>query len=90
MSNTVIIRHRVADFDTWRAGYDQHAAARAAHGLSGESIHRDLDDASMVTVLATASDVDKVRAFFADPGLREAMGKAGVVSQPDLWLTADA
>jgi hypothetical protein len=88
--STVIIRHRVADFDVWKAAYDTHSTARREHGLADTGLLRDEDDASMVTILLSTDDTARAREFFASDGLRETMQGAGVISQPESWIADDA
>jgi len=88
--STVIIRHRVADYDTWKAAFDEHGSARRDHGLADTGLLRDEDDPSMVTVLMSTDDTARAREFFASDTLREAMQGAGVESQPDMWIANDA
>src|SRR5688500_16359693 len=38
----LLIRHRVADFATWKPVYDAHAPARAAAGLTDVDLLREL------------------------------------------------
>jgi hypothetical protein len=88
--SSIFIRHRVADFDVWKAAFDEHGAARRDHGLVDTGLLRDEDDANMVTVLLSTDDTARAREFFASDSLRETMSRAGVVSQPELWIANDA
>ena len=88
--SSIFIRHRVADFDTWKPAFDEHGSARRDHGLVDTGLLRDEDDANMVTIVMTADDTARARAFFASDDLREAMSGAGVVSQPEMWIANDA
>jgi hypothetical protein len=88
--NSVFIRHRVADFDTWKAAFDEHGAQRREHGLADTSLLRDDDDDSMVTIVMNTDDAARAREFLSSDDLRETMEKAGVVSQPDVWIAHDA
>jgi hypothetical protein len=87
--NTIIIRHGVNDFDNWKAAYDDDAAAREAHGLTQLGVHRDVADPNVVTVALRASDLANAEVFLASDDLRETMQSAGVISQPDVWITTD-
>jgi len=88
--STVIIRHRVADFDAWKPVFDEHGAVRREHGLQDASLLRDEDDPNTVTILLTTDDTAGAREFLSSDNLREAMQNAGVVSEPDLWIANDA
>ena len=88
--NSVFIRHRVADFDTWKVAFDDHGATRRDHGLTDAGLLRDDDDDSMVTIVMNTEDAARAREFLASDDLRETMQKAGVVSQPEVWIAGDA
>jgi hypothetical protein len=88
--STIIIRHRVADFDVWKAAFDEHGSVRRDYGLADTGLLRDEEDAGMVTILLSADDTARAREFLASDSLRETMQGAGVVSQPDVWIANDA
>ena len=88
--SSVFIRHRVADFDAWKVAFDDHGTIRRDHGLADASLLRDEDDASMVTIVLKADDIARARELLASDDLRETMQKAGVVSEPKVWIASDA
>ena len=79
-----ILHHRVADFDTWLAGYDAAGELQKSGGIIGHAANRSLDDPELVTVYHQAESFDTLRAFLADPELKAVMEKAGVVSAPEV------
>jgi hypothetical protein len=88
--STLFVRHRVADFDVWKAAFDEHGTVRRDYGLADTGVLRDEDDANMVTLLLTTDDTARAREFVASDSLREAMEGAGVVSQPEVWVANEA
>lgn len=84
---TLAVRHTVNDFETWKAGFDGHAAGRRHHGATG---YRVLRDGNAVLALIDFPDAASAQAFTTDPGLREAMEEAGVVGTPDVSIWAEA
>jgi heme-degrading monooxygenase HmoA len=79
---TVAVRHRVADYDTWKLGYDDHAVVRKELGCTGDMLLRDSTDPNAVLVLTFWPTAADAQAFATDPRLPEAMQKAGVISEP--------
>ena len=49
-------------------------------------VGRGIDSANRIMVVMKVSDVAKAKAFAADPRLKEAMTKSGVISKPDIEL----
>lgn len=83
---TVAVRHHVADFNTWKTGYDEHGAVRQQKGCTGDMLLRDANDPNDILVLtfwATAADA---QAFATDPRLPDVMQKAGVTSEPRIEI----
>jgi hypothetical protein len=87
---TVFIRHRVADYDAWKAAFDGHGSVRRDYGLVDNGLLRDEDDANMVTIQMDTDDTARAREFLSSDSLRETMEGAGVVSQPEVWIANDA
>ena len=79
MTNTIaLVRHRVADFDTWKKVYDSFAPIQAEHGVHAHQVLRSIENSNDVTVEHTFDSPEAARAFFARPELKEAMSEAGV------------
>ena len=88
--SSIIIRHRVADFDVWKAAFDEHGSVRREYGLADTGLLRDEEDANMLTILLSTDNTARAREFLASDSLRETMEGAGVVSQPEVWIANDA
>ncbi len=78
------ISHKVADFTTWKAGFDKDSPVRLQAGLSTVFVKQDINNTNAVTVLFAVKDLDKAKAFVSDPRLKEVMTKAGVISKPEI------
>ena len=83
---TVAVRHRVANYDTWKAGYDDHGVARKELGCTGDILFRDANDPNEVLVLTSWPTPAAAEAFTTDPRLPEAMEKAGVIGAPRIEI----
>jgi hypothetical protein len=55
-----------------------------------QTVLRDVEDDSTVTILLSTDDTARAREFLASDRLRETMQGAGVVSQPEVWIANDA
>jgi hypothetical protein len=89
MSNYLLIRHKVRDFNEWKPGYDDHLTTRESAGLVEKQLLRGNEDPNEVVLLFQAADLDKARAFIASPDLREVMQKYGVIGMPDISFLND-
>jgi len=80
----VVVRSRVADFDTWLTAFDSHEDARRAAGILGHHINRAEDDPNDVSVFMALSDLDRAKTFATSDDLRQRMQEAGVISAPEI------
>jgi hypothetical protein len=85
----VLVSHSVADFGTWKKGFDDNESVRRDEAAAlGHHINRADDDPNMVTIFMATSDLDKARAFTASDDLREIMQEVGVTGPPEFtWVT---
>ena len=79
MTSTVaVIRHRVADFDTWKQVYDDFGPVQAENGVRAHEVLRSVDNPNDVIVTHTFDSREAARAFFGMTELKDAMSEAGV------------
>ncbi len=74
------VRHDVADYDAWKAVFDSFPPSEG--GALFHRINRDLDSPNTIAVVSGFSDAETAHAFVANPDLKDAMGRAGVVGEP--------
>jgi hypothetical protein len=84
MTVTLVVHHRVADYDAWKAVFDAHEPARRSHGETEHRVYRDIHDPNRVVVHNDFPSEDGARAFMEDPSLKEAMARAGVEGEPGI------
>lgn len=82
----LIVRHKVADFSRFKAGYDLHDSMRLAHGLHNYVIGRSTDDSNMIVVVVKADDLAKAKAFASSADLKNAMKKVGITGTPKITI----
>jgi len=78
------INHSVKDYAIWKKGFDIDSVARKASGLEFIAIGRSLDNPNNLSIALRVADVQKAKAFAADPRLKDVMEKNGVVSKPEI------
>lgn len=86
---TVIVQHHVADYDKWYPEFIEHGEIRRGHGATGHQIFRTVGDPNDLVLVNEFSSLDGAKAFMQDPSLPEAMQRAGVDSEPRIWLSDD-
>jgi len=67
---TVIIRHKVGDFDTWIKGHHDREEIFSS-AASGFQEFRDTDDPNSVVLVLQVSDMDKLNTIVSDPKVQK-------------------
>ncbi len=68
---TVVVRHKVGDFDTWLEGHDDRVRLFAP-AISSFKTFQDADDPKSVVLVLEVKDMDKLGAIMNDPNIQEA------------------
>jgi hypothetical protein len=84
MASFMLIRHKVRDFKTWKAGYDTHYPKRVEAGLTEKYLLQSADYLNEVVLLFEVEDINRAKAFAASSELRERMQELGVIDKPDI------
>ena len=87
---TLIVKHRVSNFENWKVVFDEMGATRKKHGWTSHSVFRDATDPNVVTVVNRVRSLDDAKAYGASPELRAAMQRAGVQGPPEISFNEDA
>lgn len=82
----MLIRHKVENYRAWRPVFDAHDTTRRANGSQGGRIFRSADDPNEVVILLEWDVIERARLFADSDDLREAMARAGVTDEPDIWF----
>jgi len=86
---TLIVKHTVNNYDSWKTVYDQFAGTRRKSGVTGASVYQDVNDPNTLYVTHQFKDLNAARAFAGSDDLKSAMANAGVKGQPELWFGED-
>lgn len=84
-----MVRHRVADYDTWRQAYDAFATTQKRGGVTQQSVYRAKDDPNNLLVTHGFATTAEAEAFLGGAELRDAMQQAGVQGQPRIEIYQD-
>ena len=82
MSATLVVRHTVNDYGTWRPVYDDLEPLRVQHGCTGQRVLTSPENGNDILITHEFPTTDQASAFAHDPALRAGMEQAGVVGAP--------
>lgn len=86
----LFVRHKVKDFGSWKAAYDEFDAERKTMGVTGHGVFQAEDNANDVTIYHEFANVDAAKSFVGSARLKEVMESAGVEGAPEMWFTKKA
>jgi hypothetical protein len=83
----LLVRHKVEDYERWKPVFDHdQGATRARHGSKGGWILRNAEDPNELVILLEWDSVENARQFAGAEELPDAMRRAGVADQPDVYF----
>jgi heme-degrading monooxygenase HmoA len=82
----LLVRHKVQDYAKWKPVFDEHSATRKVSGSQGGRLFRNAHDPNETVVLFEWDDLEKARQFAQSQDLQQAMQRAGVADQPDIYF----
>ena len=83
----LLVRHKIEDYQRWKPVFDHdHGASRKRSGSKGGWILRNADDPSELVILLEWDSLENAKRFANADDLREAMQRAGVADQPDVYF----
>ncbi len=77
------VAHGVADFDQWKAIYDETSPTAAGNARFAR-VHRSLDDPNRIMTTVGFESLDELKAFLDAPELRGHMDRAGVTGDVEI------
>ena len=82
---TVVVRHKVGDFETWLKGHEERANIFAP-AISSFKTFQDQDDPNSVVLVMEVTDMEKLGALMTDSNIQEAKDRH-TVKEPILLST---
>ena len=76
------ISHKVKDYAKWRLVFNSDSVNRKAAGMEDLVVSSVIDNNNDIEIVLKVSDIQKAKDFAANPKLKEAMEKGGVISKP--------
>ena len=86
----LFVRHNVDDFTKWKQAYDAFNGEAQGMGVKAHGVYTAFNDHNNVTLWHDFDDLEAAEKFIDSERLGEVMLKAGVIEQPDMWLTTSA
>lgn len=81
---SVLVKHTVEDYDSWKAHFDDHQPTREEFGQLGYQLYSVTEDPNEVVVLLYWDSVENARRFFEESDVADVMDRAGVIGEPEL------
>ena len=85
---TIVIRHKVGNFDTWLAGHEDRVMLFSQFGNSFDT-YRDMDNPDWITLVAHVTDMEKMQEVMNDPENKKYMDKHTVIEPMFISMPVD-
>jgi len=86
---TVLIHHKVSDFNTWKPVFDSGFQFRHQLGEEGYKMYRSLTDPNDVTLMLNFLSGESAQKFVNSAEFRAKLKEAGVVGEPVIKICAE-
>jgi len=83
---TVIISHECKNYSDWRKVFDADEVNRSKAGFKSMGVYHSVDNANMITIIGEVPSLEAINGFMANPELKAAMEKGGVIGNPDVKI----
>jgi hypothetical protein len=83
---TVIISHECKNYSVWRKVFDADEVNRLKAGFKSKGVYHSVDNSNKITIIGEAPSVAAINGFMANPELKAAMEKGGVIGMPDVKI----
>lgn len=82
----LFVHHKVEDYANWRRIYDSADSTRRSFGMTGARVFHTTTSPNEIVIITDWPTADQARAYAQSTELRQAMQKAGVISQPEVLI----
>ncbi len=82
----LLIRHKTEDYAKWKSTFDEFAPVRKAAGEKTYAICHVAGEPNDIVVLNEWDSAENLQKFLQSDKLKEAMQKAGVAEQPEIYI----
>jgi hypothetical protein len=82
----LFVRHKVKDYPAWKKVFDGFIETRRSGGEKNYQIFHPDNEANNVLALFEWDNIENAKKFAHSSELKEAMGNAGVVEQPEIYF----
>ena len=80
----VFVKHKVADYNSWKSIFDAFIETRRAGGEKSFEIFQPENDPNNLFLMFEWDSLDNAHKFMSSEELKNTMGKAGVTEEPQI------
>jgi heme-degrading monooxygenase HmoA len=85
----LLLRHKVTNYEQWKAAFDAHSLTRQANGSRGGQLFCSASDPNELVVLLEWDVLEAARQYAQSEEFHEVMQRAGVVGRPSISFLKD-
>lgn len=81
---SVLIKHTVEDYDSWKPVFDDHATTRMEYGSKGYRLLKGSETDDEIVLLFEWDSAENARRFLEESDVKDVMERGGVVGEPEI------
>lgn len=85
----MMVKHKVKDYGEWKRVFDGFIDTRRSGGEKNYQIYHPDNDPNSLIAMFEWDNLDNARKFAGGNDLKEAMSKAGVIEQPQIYFLSE-
>ena len=89
MSNAVVTKLKLENYDTWKSHYDQGEAMRREYRVRGVTVLRDTTDPNIVTIVTRFDSIDDARKMLTSDQWKQAAQRGAPPIEVSFTTVAD-
>ncbi|AZH24702.1 antibiotic biosynthesis monooxygenase [Haloplanus aerogenes] len=84
---TIFLKHTVEDYDSWKAGFDDHANTREEYGSHEDyRLFHETGSPNEIVMVGEWESAEAFQRFMEESDVKEKMGELGVISEPEVYI----
>jgi hypothetical protein len=82
----VIVSHEVKNYSDWKKVFDSDEPNRSKAGFKSTGVYHSVEKPNQITIIGEAPNTEAIKSFMANPAMKAAMEKGGVLGMPEVKI----
>jgi len=83
---TAIVSHEVKNYSDWKKEFERDEPNRSKFGFKITGVYHSVEKPNQITIIGETPNAEAIKSFMANPELKAAMEKGGVIGMPEVRI----